>query len=617
MFVRNHLYKYLLVLLFFVFGGLSSIQARQGPIPESIGQSNIVIELELVADNLVAPNYLTHAGDGTDRLFVVDQDGFIHLIKDGLLQTTPYLDASGLIVPLGGIIPPFQDPFRDFDERGLLGLAFHPDFSHAEQPGFGKFYTYTSEPDSGVSDFTVELPVGEMFDHQAVIREWSVDPTADAIIGNPAIISRVLMRIDEPQFNHDGGMIAFGPDRYLYISLGDGGGGNDGGAGHGTDGNGQDPTNVLGTILRIDPLDNNSANGQYGVPGDNPFVGGPEVDEIFAYGLRNPFRFSFDVDPATGQVVAGTTGQLIVADVGQRNIEEVDIVRAGDNMGWRLKEGSFFFDHTTGAVSDTPFPGIPIPATFDPVDPLLEYDHDEGISVIGGFVYHGTEIPELIGKYVFGDFSNSGFFTPGGRIFVGNLATGLIEELRIGFESSDLGLYVKGFGQDAQGELYLLGGTNLGPFRDANGQGFGVVMRLRSPKPEGPPNWRGSGFGFTEPDPLDPDVDCEFFAGRSTFMGLFPATGCHEIDPNSNLSGTATWETRNGHQLNVSYEGFVFDTEDPNFPVGFIAFLKANGGTGRFKRAKGNAIMTGAFSGSPGEFFFDFQGTFHPRGRGR
>ncbi|MGI9519240.1 MAG: PQQ-dependent sugar dehydrogenase, partial [Pirellulaceae bacterium] len=473
---------------------------------------------------------------------------------------------------------------------------------------------FTSEPNSGKSDFTVGGGPGGMFDHQAVIREWTVDPLADVIVGDPAVISRVLMRIDEPQFNHDGGMVAFGPDRMLYISLGDGGGGHDAGMGHGPDGNGQDPTNVLGTILRIDPLGKNSANGQYGVPANNPFVFGPEVDEIFAWGLRNPFRFSFDTDPATGKISHGTTGQLFVADVGQRNIEEVDIVLPGDNLGWRLKEGSFFFDHVTGNVSNTPFPGIPIPPTFNPVDPVFEYDHDEGRTVIGGFVYRGKEIPELVGKYVFGDFTAGGFFTPAGRLFVGNLATGLIEELRIGFDSSPLGLYIKGFGQDANGELYLLGGTNLGPFRDATGQGFGVVMRLRSASPGGRPNWRGEGFGLTEPDPGNPGIDCQVFAGRSSFPDQYTATGCHEVDADSNLVGSAVFEALNGHKLHVTYTGFVFDRDDKDFPLGFNAQLTADGGTGRFEEAKGTAIMTGALSGSPGVWFFEFAGTFHPRG---
>jgi hypothetical protein len=415
---------------------------------------------------------------------VVDQAGEVNLIKNGTLQAIPYLDTTSLLVPLGGIIPPFQDPFRDFDERGLLGLAFHPDFSAAGTDGFGKLYTYTSEPVSGPADFTVKLEPGEEFDHQSVIREWNVDPTADVITGLPGDISRELMRVDEPQFNHNAGMIAFGPDNELYISFGDGGAGNDDAPGHGLTGNGQNTSNILGSIVRINPLGNNSANGQYGIPADNPFVASDELDELFAPGARNPFRFSFDVAP--GGVAEGGTGQLLVADVGQNNIEEVSIVGSGDNLGWRLKEGSFFFDFATGDVDVNPIPGIPIPPGFDPLDPIFEYDHDEGISVIGGYVYHGSAIPELEGKYVFGDFTNEGFFTPGGRLFVGDLDTGVIEELQIGLDDRDLGLFVKGFGQDADGELYVLAGTNLGPFRDDAGQGFGVVLKIvRVPEPAG------------------------------------------------------------------------------------------------------------------------------------
>ncbi len=438
------------------------------PPPMPIAVGNVRAKTELIAADMVAPVLLTHANDGTDRLFIVDQAGVVRLIKNGTLLTTPYLDASGLIVnPLGGIIPPFQDPFADFDERGLLGLAFHPDFAQTGMPGFGKLYTYTSEPLNGPADFTVALPAGDTFDHQAVIREWTVDPTLDEIIGDPNVISRKLMSIDEPQFNHNAGHVAFGPDRMLYLSLGDGGGGGDDEPGHGEMGNGQDASNVLGTILRIEPLGNNSGNGQYGVPADNPFVANPKkVDEIYAYGLRNPYRFCFDKD------------LLVVADVGQSNIEEVDIVNSGDNLGWRLKEGSFFYDHVSNTISTTPFGQLP--PNFNPVDPVLQYDHSEGISITGGFVYRGTEFPDLVGKYVFGDFSNAGFFVPGGRLFYGDLTTGEILEFDLGCE---LGLYVKGFGQDAEGELYVLGGTNLGPFRDANGRGYGSVHRL-SPRTE-------------------------------------------------------------------------------------------------------------------------------------
>jgi glucose/arabinose dehydrogenase len=461
--------------------GLASVSALgqlTDPIPAPIAKSSIAIELQAVATNLVAPNLLTHAGDGTDRQFIVDQPGQVRLIKGGALQATPYLDASSLLVsPLGGIIPPFQDPFGDFDERGLLGLAFHPDFDDIARPGYGKFYTYTSEPVTAPADFTVPLPIGEVFNHQSVVREWNVDPGADVIAGDPAFISRELMRIDEPQFNHNAGMVAFGPDGNLYISIGDGGFADDNAPGHGPTGNGQNPANILGTVVRIDPLGSDSANGRYGIPASNPFVtDATRLDEIYAFGFRNPFRFSFDVDPATGAVTPGTTGQLIVADVGQNQIEEIDIVTPGGNFGWNQKEGSFRFD--AGAVFGD-LVGVP-PGL---IDPVLEYDHDEGISVIGGFVYRGSAIPELVGKYVFGDFSNAGFFTPGGRLFVGDLTTGLIEELTLGLDDRALGLFVKGFGQDADGELYVLAGTNLGPFRDSTGQGFGQVLRI-VPVPE-------------------------------------------------------------------------------------------------------------------------------------
>ncbi len=442
------------------------------PIPTPIPKSAIGIELQTVADNLVAPNYLAHAGDGTDRLFVVDQGGEVRLIKDGQLQSNPYLDVSSNLVDLG--VTGGGGPFNDFDERGLLGIAFHPDFaSDVTNPGYGKFYTYTSEPVSGPADFTVPLPAGEAFDHQSVVREWHVDPREDVITANPASISREVMRIDEPQSNHNGATLAFGPDGQLYLSIGDGGAADDNAPGHGPDGNGQNTTSILGSVVRFDPLGSNSANGQYGIPADNPFVNDSNVlDEIYAYGLRNPFRFAFDVDPATGQVTNDTTGQLVLADVGQNNIEEVDIITAGGNFGWRLKEGSFAFDPINGTVSDD-LTGLPN----DLIDPVLEYDHDEGTSIIGGFVYRGSAIPELVGKYVFGDFS-LGFAAPAGRLFVGDLTTGEIEELLIGLDARELGLFVKGFGQDADGELYLLAGTNIGPFRDDTGQGFGQVLRI-------------------------------------------------------------------------------------------------------------------------------------------
>jgi len=347
----------------------------------------------------------------------------------------------------------------------LLGLAFHPDIANPQSPGYQKIYTYTSEPFDFPPDFTTEpLPAGVVYDHQSIITEWTVDSA------NPNIIDpgtrREIMRIDEPQFNHDGGMVAFGRDGYLYISLGDGGAADDVADGHGATGNGQNINTVHGSILRIDPLDpmvttgspdGVSANGSYRVPADNPFVGADGVDEVFAYGFRNPWRFSFHPD----------TGDLIVGDVGQNMIEEVDVVHKGGNYGWNLKEGNFRFDPAQGNVSDD-LSGLPAGL----IDPVAEYDHDDGITVVGGYIYRGSAIPELYGKYVFGDFS-SGFFVADGRLLYADLATGLTREFVLGTDDRELGLYVKAFGQDADGELYLLAGTNLGPF--GNG---GLVLKI-------------------------------------------------------------------------------------------------------------------------------------------
>lgn len=439
------------------------------PIPETIQKGTIEIELQTIAVGLAAPVHLTHAGDGTNRLFVVDQPGQIRIIHKGILLKKPFLDVADRLVTLGffGTL----NPFTDFDERGILGLAFHPDFANPVSPGHQKIYTYTSEPADFIADFTVPLPGGAVFDHQSVIAEWTVDASDPNMVDTAT--RREIMRIDQPQFNHDGGTLHFGPDGYLYISLGDGGRGSDVGDGHGTSGNGQNKDNVLGTILRIDPLhpsdtlgssDPPSDNFQYRVPAGNPFVGTDGVDEIYAYGFRNPWRFSFD----------SVSGDLIVADVGQNLVEEIDIVTAGGNYGWNLKEGAFRFDPNTRKVSND-LSGLPEGL----IDPNAQYDHDEGTTIIGGFIYHGTEIPELQGMYVFGDFS-SGFFVADGRLFFADPATWEIQELILGLDDRDLGLYIKSIGEDADGELYLLAGTNLGPF-GARGQVLKIISIACTP----------------------------------------------------------------------------------------------------------------------------------------
>jgi glucose/arabinose dehydrogenase len=429
------------------------------PIAGRIEKGQIGIELEPFASGLAAPVDMKPSPDETGRLFVVDQAGKVYVIVDGQLQAEPFLDVTSRLVALG--ILGTQDE-NDYDERGLLGFAFHPDFADPGSAGYQKVYTYTSEPADQPADFTTD-PRPATINHHSVVAEWTVDPI------NPNLIDigsfREILRIDQPQFNHNGGMLAFGPDTYLYISLGDGGAADDSGDGHGLTGNGQNINTVHGSILRINPLDPAvtvdsedlvSANGKYRIPKDNPFVDIDGESEIFAYGFRNPFRFSFDSE----------TGQLIAADVGQNNVEEIDIVIWGGNYGWNFKEGTFRFNPSTGGVSGDPvgFDGL--------IDPVAQYDHDDGLSIIGGFVYRGSAIPELFGKYVFGDFSGS-FGAPTGRLFYADLETGLIQELIIGADDRDLNLYVKGFGIDAEGEIYVLAGTNLGPFGDA-----GLVLKI-------------------------------------------------------------------------------------------------------------------------------------------
>ncbi|HSV99299.1 MAG TPA: PQQ-dependent sugar dehydrogenase [Sedimentisphaerales bacterium] len=421
------------------------------PIADRIAPSPVRVDLQTVASGLAAPVLLVPDPARPGRLHIVDQVGLIRVIDHGLLLDKPFLDLTSLVVPVR----------VNYDERGFLGLAFHPGYGDPNSVGAGKFYTYTSEPVQGVADFTVQVPAGTAMNHQSVVREWLWDGVSEQV--DPTT-SRETLRVDQPQSNHNAGHMEFGPDGYLYIAFGDGGGANDTAAGHGPTGNGQNINTIHGAIARIDPLhpsstpdsqDSAGANGAYRVPTDNPFVGADGIDEIFAYGLRNPYRFSFDA----------LSGALIVPDVGQNRVEEINIVRKGRNYGWNVKEGTFAFDPATGSVGRV---------LNDPrfSDPVVQYDHDDGLSIIGGYTYYGTAVPALWGQYVCGDFSRQ-FSVPEGRLFVADLFTGQIQELLIGAAGDPLGLFVKGFGQDLEGEVYLLASTALGPVGDT-----GVVLKI-------------------------------------------------------------------------------------------------------------------------------------------
>ena len=434
------------------------------------------INLEMAASGLTAPLKGVVAPGEPDRLYVVDQVGKLWAIGLMTGQKTLFLDVSVRLVPLGFLGP------NTFDERGFLGVAFHPNYATN-----GKLYTYTSEPNAGPPTLPSTMPPGTPPDHQNVVAEWTAVAPGNPALGVDPASRRELLREDHPQFNHNGGDIAFGPDGMLYIAIGDGGEADDQGVGHVPGGNAQTLTNALGKILRIDVNGSNSANGQYGIPADSPFVGVPgAVTEIFAFGFRNPFRFSFDM----------ATGALYVGDVGQNDIEEVDLVVKGGNYGWNRKEGTLFFyeNGDDDGFASTVDNGLVPPGA---IDPIAQYDtHHEGHSVIAGFVYRGSRIPQLQGRFVFGDFSRLFKFPSGpnnfGRLLYlaqQNTAQGRLLNIqeftgfREALDALDLivpttdcfpnSLAVLGMGQDASGELYVMGNVSGVPF----GTG-GVVLRL-------------------------------------------------------------------------------------------------------------------------------------------
>lgn len=416
------------------------------------------IGLELVAEGLAAPVDLSPVPDDSGRLFVADQIGSIRVIDaDGTLLEEPFLDISDRLVELGEF----------YDERGLLGLAFHPDYANN-----GRFFVYYSAPlrEGGPAEWANTNRLSEF--HVSMDDPNIADPASE----------RILMEIDEPQSNHNGGDIVFGPDGYLYVPLGDGGGANDEGMGH-TEGmgNAQDLTKLLGKILRID-INNGDP---YAIPDDNPFVGNQDniPEEIWAWGFRNPWRMSFD---------SGGDNHLFVGEAGQNLWEPIFIVSGNNNYGWRIREGSHCFSAENPDFSphDCPSTG----PNGEPLQsPIIEYSHLQGEVAIGGYVYRGSALPDdLQGKYFFGEWSPgpdagyvSGFGGDGrGIIFTASPPPGdptsamwKPQHMRIvmnGETMLDLGHFLLSFGEDNDGELYVLTSTTLGPTGDT-GQVWKIV----------------------------------------------------------------------------------------------------------------------------------------------
>ena len=330
------------------------------------------------------PIFLTHAGDGSGRLFLVQQGGIIYVIDGETTAQSIFLDVSDLVSPAanGG----------GYSEQGLLGLAFHPEYAEN-----GTFFIYYTDRSGGTA-----------------IARYQVSDDADVA---DAESGEIFFTHPQPFGNHNGGHMAFGSDGYLYVSLGDGGSANDPQA------HGQNPTTLLGTILRLD-VDGETG---YAIPEDNPFVGSDAgADEVWSYGLRNVWRFSFD----------SATGDMYLGDVGQNQYEEINFEPAdfpgGANYGWNAMEGMHVFNQNVSADN--------------PVMPVTEYDHSEGCSITGGYVYRGEAIPELEATYLYSDYCT-------GRVWYAYRDADGTWQYDTFFET---GRQVSSFGEDEAGELYIV-----------------------------------------------------------------------------------------------------------------------------------------------------------------
>ncbi len=342
-----------------------------------------------------------------NEIWVSEQSGKVRIISAGKLLAEPLIDLKNKLIKLN----------RGYEERGLLGMALHPQYSDNK-----KLYLYYDRVSKQKSN------------HTGVLAEYQQN--ADGYVDENS--ERIILTVEEPDGNHNGGCIQFGPDGYLYLSLGDGGGQGDE---HGKIGNGQDLGNWHGKILRIDI---NTPTG-YLVPKDNPFVNRADVKpEIWAYGFRNPWRFSFD----------SASGNLFAGDVGQSTWEEVDIVVKGGNYGWRLIEGNHCHN---------PASGCEITKT---IKPIAEYHHREGVSVTGGYIYNGMTIPQLKGKYLFADWT--------GPIYYLQKKGSKWDRGKVTLKNLPGDSKITAFGSDAAHEIYILTNTDTGP-ENAHGAVYKVV----------------------------------------------------------------------------------------------------------------------------------------------
>lgn len=434
------------LLLVLTFGGLA------------VETDRTEVELVLFAEGFAAPLAIVQAPDDSGRFFVVDQPGRIWILDgSGTMRDRPFLDISDQILELE----------ENYDERGLLGLAFHPDYAEN-----GRFYVYFSAEASDTAP--------EEWDHTSHVDEFTV--SEDPNLADPDS-QRPIFSIDQPYHNHNAGQIAFGPDGYLYIPLGDGGNGGDIDAadddrGRPEAGWAQTLDSLLGSILRIDIDDGDP----YGIPDDNPLLDVEEIpDEVYAYGFRNPYGMSFDLE----------TGDLYIADAGQALWEEVSRVVPGGNHGWRIREGTHCFDPDNFIVSldtcpDTGPRGEPL------VDPVIEYPRGPatGSVIIPGILARDPDVPSLEGRFVFGDYATIRFI-PTGIIYAATEEEDdlwPVETVTV-VPAGDrprggLDRFLLGINQDLSGRLYVLTTQRGGPAGST-----GEIYRITEPGAEESSGW--------------------------------------------------------------------------------------------------------------------------------
>jgi uncharacterized repeat protein (TIGR03806 family) len=447
----------------------------------SLGLARVFQNLPLFS----APVLMLQEPASGARWYVVQKTGIVYQFDNqpNVAARREFINVSGLIA---------TDPGNPNDERGLLGMAFHPDY-----PGNPRVYL----------SYTANAPglVSRVVEFQTRDGGQSLDPSSAVTI----------LQTYQPEANHNGGNISFGPDGYLYVGLGDGGGGGDQ---HGSIGNGQRLSTLLGKLLRID-INGTTGSARYAIPAGNPYAGNPvctgdtgaftqSCPEIYAYGFRNPWRWSFDQG----------SGELWVGDVGQNAWEEVDRVVAGGNYGWRCREGAHAYNGTCGTNAASA------------IEPIAEYSHAQGISITGGYVYRGSAIPALAGRYVFGDFGS-------GRIWHVARDTPPTLQVTSGFDS---GLSIASFAQDHAGEMYVV---DFG----------GTLQQLRA---------AGAG-GRVIPTQL-PSTGCANAANATQ-----PAGGMIPYAPNAAFWSDGAAKTRylalpDGQKININSEG------DFEFPAGSV-----------------------------------------------